>query len=375
MSRFQKSNKLIFKNHDHTELKFPYKLCESEHHVTSPDIIASFPGVASFDDKHPDQWRNISFVVEAKLKESEDPMKSYSDAHEHTLVQLAKSARNLLVSHSRLFVFVIGVYGSLARIFRFDHAGAVCSRAFNYTNLDGSRIFYEFLWRFTHPLEKQSAFVGADPTVQLIPSGEHADVEAKLRDAGVSIHDVAEAAKAYRYITIGGTMGNAKKYLAYDLLFMNPHLISRATTIWEAIEVDEQWSPRGNPVVIKDAWRQLVRPLENEHYSDIFASAGDVVAQILGVAQFSRGEDLGSDEHAAMERGEPGGLGVGHLTVTSRHTAKPAHPQLNERSHSRLVLGTVGVPLSRFRTTREMVEALRDAVKGEQPIPRTSAHH
>ena len=369
MERFSKPNKLVFKNHAHGQIRFPYKICESEHHVTRPDIIASFPGEDTFDEKHPDGWRNISFVVEAKLKESEDPMKSYSDAHELTLVQLAKSARNLLVSQSRLFVFVVGVYGKLARIFRFDHAGAVCSSAFNYTKLEGSRLLYEFLWRLTHPSEKHCTFVGADPTVQLVPSGKHADVAAKLHDAGVAVHDATEAAKAYRYITVGSATRNSKRYLAYDLLFINPHLISRATTVWEAIEVDSDGHPRGNPVVIKDAWRQLARQMENEHYDDIFTLAADAASIVPGIAKFMLGEDLGSVECAAMDRGEPGGRGVGHLTVTARHaTRKPIHPH-NERSHMRLVLATVGIPLSRFKSTREMVEALRDAVRGEDCPP------
>ncbi|EPT03305.1 hypothetical protein FOMPIDRAFT_1046858 [Fomitopsis schrenkii] len=74
---FPGSNKLVFKNHNHTRTKFPYKKYHSEDHITRPDVIASFPG-ESHIDPHPDKWRNISLVVEAKLKDSEDPMKSYS---------------------------------------------------------------------------------------------------------------------------------------------------------------------------------------------------------------------------------------------------------------------------------------------------------
>ncbi|EPT03307.1 hypothetical protein FOMPIDRAFT_1116247 [Fomitopsis schrenkii] len=362
---FPGSNKLVFKNHNHTRTKFPYKKYHSEDHITRPDVIASFPGESDIDP-HPDKWRNISLAVEAKLKESEDPMKSYSDEHELTLVQLAKSARNILVSQSRLFVFVVGIYGSLARIFRFDHAGAVCSRAFNYTASDGtpSRPMYEFLWRCTHPIAKGSSFVGDDPTVRCIKAGDHASIASKLRDKGIEIRDATETAKAYRYITVGGTNKDTKRYLAYELLFMNPHLISRATTVWKAIEVDERGDPIGSPVVIKDAWRQLVRAKEIDHYEAIFTSA-DATEEVFGVAHFLCGDDLSAEEHVAMECGKPGGLGVGHLTVTARHAVKPAHSH-NERSHSRLVLGTVGVPLSQFKSTKELAEAFRDAVKGHQ---------
>ncbi|EPT03319.1 hypothetical protein FOMPIDRAFT_1046874 [Fomitopsis schrenkii] len=360
---FPGSNKLVFKNHKHTRTKFPYKKYHSEGHITRPDVIASFPGESDIN-RHPDKWRNISLVVEAKLKESEDPMKSYSDEHELTLVQLAKSARNLLVSQSRLFVFFVGIYGSLARFFRFDHAGAVCSRAFDYTTSTGSRHMYDFLWRFTHPIAKGTHFVGDDPTVRCIKRGDHASVTSKLRAKGIEIRDATEAAKAYRYITVGGTNKGTKRYLAYELLFMNPHFISRATTVWKAIEVDGQGNPIGSPVVIKDAWRELVIQKELDHYEDIFSSS-DAAAEVFGVAQFLCGDDLGAGEYVAMERGEKGGSGVGHLTATSRYAVKPAHPH-SERSHSRLVLGTVGVPLSQFKSTRELSEAFRDAVQGHQ---------
>ncbi|EPT03302.1 hypothetical protein FOMPIDRAFT_1046855 [Fomitopsis schrenkii] len=256
---FRSSNKLVFKNHNHTRTKFPYKMYESENHITRPDVIASFPGETSIDP-HPDPWRNISFIVEAKLKESEDPMKSYSDEHELTLVQLAKSAGNILVSQSRQFVFVVGIYGSLARIFRFDHAGAVCSRAFNYTASDGtlSRPMYEFLWRCTDPIAKgTTSLVMTRPCVA--SRGRPRERASKLRDKGIEIRDATEAAKAYRYLTVGGTNKGTKRYLAYELLFMNPQFISLATTVWNAIEVDGRGNPIGSPVVIKDAWRELIR--------------------------------------------------------------------------------------------------------------------
>ncbi|KAH9915730.1 uncharacterized protein B0H18DRAFT_1215343 [Fomitopsis serialis] len=365
VSRFDEETKPTFVNHNHNRITFPYALGASEHHVTRPDVIASFPGETSVSP-HADYWRNISFVVEVKLKESEDPMKSYSQEHEETLIQLAKSARNLLVSQSRLFVFVIGIYGRLARIFRFDHGGAVCSRAFNYTTLQGSRHLHEFLYRFTHPLHDDCRIVGSDPTVELVGSEERANVVSMLRNAGVNHEDSDEASKAYRYITVSPSKGQHVKYLAYDLVFINPHLFSRATTVWEAIEIGPSNEATGHPVIVKDSWRQLVRQLESDNYKDIFSSAKDAT-DMSGVAKFLGGEDLGTSEIESMDNGEPGGGEIGHLTVTARHCVNGKHAN-NERSHTRLVLGTVGIPLSRFNSTREMVEALRDAIQGHRKL-------
>ena len=136
-----------------------------------------------------------------------------------------------------------------------------------------------------------------------VHSSEHEHLALKLRDTGVVIHSKTESAKAYRYITVGNAMTGTKWYLAYELLFINLHLISHATMIWEAIEVDKHGNPRGNPIIIKDAWQQLMRQKENEHYKDIFASGSDAEVEILGVAQFLYRDDPGTEEQATMEHG------------------------------------------------------------------------
>ena len=369
MNHFAAHKRPIFLNHEHKRIDFPYALAAAEHHATKPDIIASFPGETSIS-QHADYWRNISLVVEVKLAESEDPMRSYSEAHERTLIQLAKSARNLLVSQSSLFVFTIGIYGSLARIFRFDHAGGICSSAFDYTTPEGSRLFHEFLWRFTHPLRSACRVVGADPTVTLLRPDDRATAVKSLRAAGVKLKDTDEASKAYRYFTSRGSGGRNKKYLAYHLIFINPHLFSRATTVWEAIEIGADGTAIGSPIVIKESWRQLARERETDNYIHIFH---DTIA-VNGIALFEGGEDLGRAEIQSLHRGNPGGREVGHLTVTARHFKRKKGIRkhaYNERSHSRIMLGTVGIPLSRFNSTKEMVRALRDAIRGRHPcVPR-----
>lgn len=72
-----------------------------------------------------------------------------------------------------------------------------------------------------------------------------------------------ETMKACRWVTIAGTPEQpATKYLVYELLFINPGLFSRATTIWEALELDANDHPTGTRVIIKDAWRQCARTSE-----------------------------------------------------------------------------------------------------------------
>ncbi|KZT63012.1 hypothetical protein DAEQUDRAFT_789378 [Daedalea quercina L-15889] len=83
---FASKAKLTLHDHEHARIKLPYALCESENHITQPDVVALPPGETLLGSSE-DRWRNICFVIEAKLKESEDPMRSYSKAHENTLIQ------------------------------------------------------------------------------------------------------------------------------------------------------------------------------------------------------------------------------------------------------------------------------------------------
>ena len=401
-----------FRNNAHEEIKFPFLLGEQHHHATKPDVVASLPGVR-FDNKQLDRWRDISVVFEAKATEAGDPMKFRSDLHDETLVQLSKSARNILVAQSRLFSFAVGIYGSLARIFRFDHAGALCSQPFEYA-ADNGAILYEFLWRLVHPIPEGCDIVGADPTVRLITSSADRDEATRqLHGAGIALIS-NEMKKACRYFTVKRNSGKpVTRYLAYELLFMNPRLFSRATTIWKAVELDARDNPTETHVVIKDAWRQLARKSEANHYAKIYDHFVAKLMERLGMGEGAQGASVGAQSKSmgaeagttgspsaranrlgknrsvlsteeimeAWEREWPGlsrcslandlgedelrdGTTIGHQTDTGIFHAY-GHHRWYERSHMRLVSHTVGRPISQFRSTKEMVIALRDAIRGE----------
>lgn len=193
---------MCFYNNAHKLIKFPFPKYESEFHDTKPDIVASLPGLV-FRGPFPDRWRNISTVFEVKSDVKGDPMEYCSLENDKALVQLAKSAGNILVSQSRLFVFVVGVYGHFARIYRFDHAGAVCSKRFNYQE-DPSPL-RRFLWRLVHPVHENCDIVGADPTVQLSTRVDRKGIEATLHAAG--IEHTAETWKMCRWVTVQAASG------------------------------------------------------------------------------------------------------------------------------------------------------------------------
>ncbi|EPT01875.1 hypothetical protein FOMPIDRAFT_1048468 [Fomitopsis schrenkii] len=392
VSDFPDATRPCFHNNAHEVIRFPFQKQEQEFHTTKPDIIASLPG-QQFEGRFPDRWRNISTVFEVKNTVKGDPIEYRSPRNDETLVQLAKSARNILVAQGRLFVFVVGIYGHYARIYRFDRAGAVCSDRFNYQKEPS--ILRRFLWRLTHPTHQNCDILGADPTVRLTSTpSDQTEIEAALSAA--SIEHTEETWKTCRWVTVKGADDGAQlRYLLYDPIFINPGLFSRATTVWAGLEVDDDGHPTGLPpredgtsgqpagrqVIVKDSWQQLARRPEAEHYEQIYASIslrvlqsvadadardneveGKAIANAwneawVGLAEFVAGDDLGAEEIKREVEDR-----VGQQTSTAIYQHSPPH-QLYERSHSRTVSKTIGTPLSEFATTKEMVQALMDAIE------------
>ncbi|KAH9915212.1 uncharacterized protein B0H18DRAFT_959408 [Fomitopsis serialis] len=359
-----------FHNYEHKVMKFPFEPYEHDQHPTKPDVIATFPTLPFISPLH--RWRHVALVFELKSLASADPMMMNMQTHWETLVQLAKSARNIMLSQGRLFAFVVGIYGDQARIFRFDRAGAICSPKFAYKN---------------HP-EILHAFM------------------------------TAETRKAVRRITMQDEKGKPTTYLAYKLIFVNPGLFSRATLIWEAFIVDKRNRSTGERYILKETWRQLGRLDEVGFYerlqyakleeykenqtkdrgvveaetNDDVEVEGKLAAEVqalgearftYGVARYICGEDYGERDEAhrkLVEQAETSGAPVpedtkaGHRTISGVHNA-PEKVRMNERSHMRMVLQTVGKPLADFRCTREVVLALRDAVEGHRRAYKSGIIH
>lgn len=135
------------------------------------------------------------------------------------------------------------------------------SRSNKYSANNGA-ILYKFLWRLVNPIHTGCNIVGSDLTVGLVTMRDAQRLaKSQLQAAKVDVNN--ETMKACRWVTIAGTPEQpATKYLVYELLFINPGLFSRATTIWEALELDANDHPTGTRVIIKDAWRQCARTSE-----------------------------------------------------------------------------------------------------------------
>ncbi|KAI0656409.1 hypothetical protein C8Q70DRAFT_1011426 [Cubamyces menziesii] len=407
-----------------TKLSFPFDAFVKHHHQTSPDISVSFPGKSI----RPIDWQSIAMVIEVKAEEKDDPFPRRGLKNVRTVEQLAKNARNLMLAHGFLAAYVVGIYGNSVRIARFDHTCALVSKAFN-LKVGGAKTLQKFFWHFAHPMVGNTV-VGADPTVTPLDAGSQEWVKSELRKANARNwpRHMSELRKGRRVEVYDEKTGRCVPYLLYHVVDVNGRLFSRATMVWRAIEDTRIWrdgrlvanpacTTVAKPRILKEAWRQLIRTAEAQFYHRLNEKIPE--ERRYGLPKMVCGGDIGVFEYRwwkdsqkcspRRKRGRriSGPPGRVHSAVPSpllfssmgSSTSPPAagvslssdyipqegfplpHPLHQtyswrlvygneyvhrERSHMRMVIDDVGRPLTEFVSTREMVRAMRDAIKGHE---------
>ncbi|KAI0668010.1 hypothetical protein C8Q78DRAFT_1147398 [Trametes maxima] len=346
-------------------------------------------------------------VIEAKDIHSKDPFhERESRTRSETLAQLAVNARNLMFAHGLLASFALGIYGDVARIVRFDRACAVASPPFSLKSADGLKLAREFLWRFVHPWEGgPGSVLGCDPTLRKMTPTDEEWLVGRLGDkatevlCGVDLND-GRCVKVWDE----GDDGHYKTFMLFKLLNVNARLFSRATMVWLGIEdtreggVDSCASKPAVLRVIKEAWRQVVRTPEQKFYERLKETIPE--DEWIGLPCLLHGGDVGGRDvrrwkaacTGEVRVGDDGLVGTSHTVRTSDSDgagtsgvpvddARPPYPmhrtwscrlsvgeksEYRERSHMRLVVDIVGRPLWRFKSTKELVLAMYDAIRGHR---------
>ena len=181
------------------------------------------------------------------MKASRDPFDDageckIGDTHDETIVQLAKNGRNMLLGNLTCFVFVLGVYGHNARIYRFDRSGVIVSKAFNYTS--SPHLLGDFLWLLVHPEKSSSGITGSDTTITR-PTKEEAERMlgvVQRYHPGLEI-DVAEFLQDSRWIVASWSpppeshdssiaRGRTRCFAFGRALSQSTNLFCRATVVW-----------------------------------------------------------------------------------------------------------------------------------------------
>ncbi|KAI0355846.1 hypothetical protein OH77DRAFT_268114 [Trametes cingulata] len=410
---FEMERRLTFLDTHAIRVYFPFDSFRNQHHYTYPDIAASLPG----QPLSPTNWHAISMAVEVKSDASDDPFPRSGMKNTSTVVQLAKNARSILLAHGFLSAFTIGVYGDVVRLARFDRSCAIVSPPIDIKCPKVPRVLQRFLWHFTHPLVGNTV-VGCDPTVARLDLAGQAWVREQLKKANAKDwkKHVRELHKARRVEVYDHKTGKTMPYILYHLVDVNGRLFSRATTVWRAIEDTRVWhdgqlvedptcTAPAKPRIVKEAWRQLVRRSEAEFYERIeekipreerFGLPTMVCGGDMGSREFCWWEETrrrkSADADVSTSAPESNAAGPSTPSPPSDSSGPDTrdippedfplpYPQQQtyswrllygegyaylERSHMRIVVDDVGRPLTQFRCTRELIQAIRDAIVGHR---------
>ncbi|RPD54811.1 hypothetical protein L226DRAFT_515198 [Lentinus tigrinus ALCF2SS1-7] len=418
VSRFGATEKLFFYDTHETRMYFPFSEFVEPNSWTYPDVSVSFPGKPIAPDVlKTSPWQHIAMIIEAKPTRDDDPYLREGEVNAATAVQSARNARNLLLAHGFLSAFVIGFYGDIVRVIKYDHTSALVSPAFPIHQ--HPEYLQRFLWHFTHPASRTVPVAGADPTTRRLTEDDHTWVTEQLRIAGVPdlTNELKEFYKGRRVLVPSGADGTAMRpFILYRLLDVNSRLFSRATMVWHTIEdtrilgpnerlIDEPHGVKPKQRILKEAWRQVVRQPEETFYKRLSDKISD--EDWSGLPKLVCGGDLGQLDVLEWERStadvsimdEKRDLRLPSAPRAHTSAASPAaggaskgkgreapsyphrYPQhqtfswaigsdtkwtYRERSHMRLVIDNVGRSLERATSTEELVCALRDAVKGHK---------
>ncbi|EPT02491.1 hypothetical protein FOMPIDRAFT_82542 [Fomitopsis schrenkii] len=355
--KFPAAKRLKFHDLNRQKIRAPYAMCDDRANAHRIGVCATLPELDGIPPLA--RWRNLALVFDIHSRAEDDPMAKNSAVHEGCFQRLMQLAQNTLLAQGKLYVFLVGIYGRRARLYRLDRSGAVCSPLFNYTT--EPHILHDFLWRFVHPKFDGCVVLGDDPAVKRGTRTDRSLVLKLAKQYDPEYECTAESRKAIRRVTVTQDDGEKATYLVYKLIHTDADL-SRASTVWEAFALNSDGETTGKRVVIKEAWQITSIPSETLFYRDlqeaVAASAeSGTEPSLSGIVKFEGCNDLGAREVETFAHGTPR---PGYRTMQCEGS------NVDERNFVRMVFGTIGTPLTEFKSTYGVACALRDAIEGHR---------
>lgn len=255
-----------------------------------------------------------------------------SETAKHVRARLTTYAVACMDRQFRNLVFSIGIFGLTARFIRWDRAGAVVSEAFDYTQ--NPQFLAEFFWRYNH---LDACGRGWDPSV----SSPNDVIAEKAR----SKLGLAPAAPVTRFM-VPDADGSQSYYVGHKPISSPRSLVGRAT---RSFSVFEEGTERVK--YLKDSWRILGDDMLKE--SEVYKTLQK--HEVPHIVRFLTGDDV-----------------LDHRTVTADYKFESwawKTSQLLNYRHHRMIFDVAGHDLCEFRSTRDLVQAIRDAVEGESTVP------
>ncbi|KAI0296770.1 kinase-like domain-containing protein [Multifurca ochricompacta] len=254
-------------------------------------------------------------------------------------------------SQFRVFSFSIFLFGEKGRLLRWDRSGVIYTEPFEWTTEPDTLL--EFIWRFNFLSDIER---GHDTTVTPVTDNEAEVALPKLkRYPGL---ENTKKADLQRFLIHDdrSANGDLRVYITPSAVWDTGGLFGRSTFGYIAYDVAST-----NLVYLKDFWRTDLPGIEKE--GDIYCKLHD--AQVPNIPRLGAAGDvpLSPECTATASFATQRTRTQDYLRIPGgEHEWCPGQPHVDPYVHYRLVLETLGKPLSTFKSTRQLCEVIRDAI-------------
>ncbi|KAF9479491.1 hypothetical protein BDN70DRAFT_993445 [Pholiota conissans] len=263
----------------------------------------------------------------------ENPFERDTDGARERRAQIGRYSAAISGTQFRTRLFSVSICGDQARFILWDRSAAVVTKTFNY--VAQPQILLEFFWLYSRMTPCGQGF---DTTV----STASKDEVDQMKKAGC-MERLQEANKAHHHefrkmmIPARDDIKQLSPFLiSYPQPYDSRSPFSRSTRSMLAFDLENNQT-----VFVKDYWRPNIPTIPKE--GDIYRKLKD--AKVPNVAEFGMGNDL-----------------EGHQTVDHRELKLCKYPKITGLQHYRMSLNTIGVKLSKFNSSHELISAMKDAM-------------
>ena len=332
--------------------------------VTFYDVNESLP------EEHVTSFRKMELVfVEFKRGPTSDPFNrddkaTFPKTFEATCAsrgQMALYATRLQMYQFRTFVFSVGIFGNVARLFRWDRSGAIVSAPIMYAE-EGNRELSEFFYRLNLADRAQR---GWDPTVSeatseeavafdqaiqtVVGCGQNKLLKKLLESVGDEVNYPRNKVDIFDH-------GEQISYIIGRSLMYPKSPVGRCTRGFVAMDMRAK-----KLTYLKDSWRPNIAGVRSEsHWYNMLEGARNIAA-------FSHGSDVGKvvvRQNAKRRRTKNGFRPQRTLTQNYAKKLSGIHNMMGY-VHYRIVQCEFYIPLTMFRDSKHLAEIMYDVLLGK----------
>ncbi|KAI0741133.1 hypothetical protein C8Q76DRAFT_609013 [Earliella scabrosa] len=305
-------------------------------------------------------WAAVDVPIELKPDDAkddpfDDDAKDFEPTSGHrkeNLGQILSYCALVCAKQHRTHLFTAIIFGNMARLVRWDRAGVVVTRKFNY--VENPHMLGRFFWRIARLCDTQR---GYDPTATFLVT-ESEEYRAMTRRADeprkIGKHAYQEHARrlfkallanlAERWKLKVGDGPTARYFLTGNPHFIASGLAGRGTRGYVALDCDDLDGPF---VFLKDCWRvvaERIKP-EGETLEVLNDPATGKIEGIPTLVCHGDVEDQVTISQDVWQEQNPG-----------------EKCRLKTHRHYRIVVKEVGLPMSYFRNGKELVYLLAGCI-------------